>query len=802
MSMHAFALVRVSTSEQDTYSQRNSLRKIANDFGYEIDDEDIFEEKISGYDEDDSIDRVSILKLEEQILIRKPDAVFVWELSRLTRRAIKVQRYIDRLSVAPKVPMYFADYKVWTLDRNTLKPLDDNIMKLVGGAQGVELELERIKARTSRGRNAKAEQGFFVGHLADGYIWEYQNGEKVIKRDEERATLIESIFRMYVEKEYSTGMIRDVLNADKDKYPTTNRYRLAHPEQFRGYKHEYKDRTGNIYSRDDLLWADSSIAQILRDEWYKGIRYYNGKPYSVPAIVNQELWDKAQERLTVSRCISHRAQRKYLLAGKVYCGICGRKMYGHGDGYYNEYYCSSNEFGKQHKCGLRAIRQENLDSIVFNIMKARASEDITMGHDTVFSDFFKTDSKKGKEIDNEIKTHKRIIKRCESEIKEWDNKIKFYIQQQSKYINNDRMIAHYDEQILGCQRAIEKEKNNIQTHSIAIDKLKKRKKALLSIADKLTKVSTLTDFDNMRDMLCSLLSRIVIYNPDKTSSVIKIDYVNGESDIALYNPTRLSRRFVFLSQDYRNRLKICYDDVRKVISFDGYYLGVMPGRELLFNEEEDDLSHLEVTDGGIRIPWGMWDTPQNRASYEEHIKEAIASGQIPESKYGELMNYYEIAIQQGIIWKDVNHAIECLIEDGYKVFKDYIPVIDYINLKREPHSLQVYGYNDLLPMTEEGIKRRNYQREYYRKKYNTGKPTFTEFIEKGADYDRINKERKHLYNRKYKILNNKHLTEEQKEEKIMKIMEQLEAFKYQLKYLPSNKKGVLNIKKYNTPKEV
>ena len=164
MKKRAFALIRVSTNEQDTASQKNSLITIANNNGYDISPDDIFEEKISGYDEDENQDRLSIIKLEEQISIRKPEAIFVLELSRLTRRAIKVQRYIDRLSISPKVPMYFADYDVWTLDTKTKKTLDDNIMKLVGGAKGVELERERIKTRTSRGRNAKAEKGFFVGN--------------------------------------------------------------------------------------------------------------------------------------------------------------------------------------------------------------------------------------------------------------------------------------------------------------------------------------------------------------------------------------------------------------------------------------------------------------------------------------------------------------------------------------------------------------------------------------------------------------------------------------------------------------
>ena len=198
----AFGLIRVSTTEQDTQSQKNMLQRIAEEKGYLIVDEreghDFFSEKISGYDEQEH-DRDSIVQLKEQITIRKPDAIFCLELSRLTRRATKVSHYIDELSIVPKIPMYFADYDIWTIDPDTNKQNDDGIMTLYGGARSVEIERERIRSRTSRGRDAKAEKGYYVGHLKDGYKWEYnEDNEKVIVRDERRDGMIETIFELYL----------------------------------------------------------------------------------------------------------------------------------------------------------------------------------------------------------------------------------------------------------------------------------------------------------------------------------------------------------------------------------------------------------------------------------------------------------------------------------------------------------------------------------------------------------------------------------------------------------------------------
>ena len=51
----AFGLIRVSTSMQELQSQKDSLKKIAKEYGYTIADNseghDFFSEKISGYDD-------------------------------------------------------------------------------------------------------------------------------------------------------------------------------------------------------------------------------------------------------------------------------------------------------------------------------------------------------------------------------------------------------------------------------------------------------------------------------------------------------------------------------------------------------------------------------------------------------------------------------------------------------------------------------------------------------------------------------------------------------------------------------
>ena len=805
MNKVAFGLLRVSTTEQLMESQRDSLRKIAKSFGYTIKEEDFFEEKITGYDEDDLHDRDSIVQLSNRIKVQKPDAIFVYELSRLTRRAIKVSHYIDTLSVQPRIPMYFCDYQLWTLNPNTLVPNDDAILKLQGGAQAVEMERERIKVRTSRGRDAKAESGYYVGHLKDGYTWAFDdNDEKIILVDEERKPTIELIFNLYL-KGLSTGEIRDYLNARIDEYPSPNRYRLLHKDIFKGYKDVYKDRTGNLRKRSETLWSDGMVSSILSDEWYKGVRYYHkrkdknsveSKPtltLSVEPIVDVETWEACNKRLAQFRMRVGTSKQTYLLSGLLFCGVCGRKLYAHSDGGYDDmYYCSSYDYGKKNRCGLKWVRRQNLDAIIYNIIRSRVNYDITRGKKSPFSDFFSVDKDTLNDISTKISTYRSLIEKASQNIDDANKQITFFIQQQGKSLGNQRMVDNYQQQIDAVLKQIKKEEAGIQTYESNIEKLKKQQKLFASVSNKLEEVKSIDDFVKVKELFNHVISRITLYNPDKTSTVIVINYVNGNRDIAIYSPRRLPKRYILLTTDTENIAPyLSYDAEQKLIVFNKKYFGIAPNSEIIFDDGDEDVEdatakEIRFAEGEVR--YGKWNTPDNRKRYFEECRTLGIPQEEAEQKYN-------FAVKNHVVWNTIEDGITFYTEIGFKVFKDKISVKDYIELRRGS-TLNVFAFADLLPMSEKGEKVKQYHKEYI-KRYNTGKPSFTPYVVKDADYDEIQRKRKHLYNRKWKILNNKHLTQQEKDEKIFEIMEQLEAFKYQLKYLPSNKKGVQHLEKYS-----
>ena len=792
----AFGLIRVSTSSQELVVQRESLRKIAHDFGYTINDDDFFEEKITGYDEPE-YDRQSIVELREQITIRRPSAIFILELSRLTRRAIKVSHYIDVLSVIPRIPMYFADYDIWTIDPNSGQPNDDGILQLYGGAKSVELERQRITDRTKRGKNAKAKQGLFVGHVKDGYKPAPNiNGDKEIVIDHDREPIITKIFELYLNG-MSTSQIRDWLIAED--IPTTNKYRLSHPELFVGYKKQYRDRSGKLLSREDALWTDGMVSNILRDEWYIGKRKYNDETYTVPAIISYDIWDRVQTRLSEYRFSISTAHKPYLLVGLLECGKCGRKIYAHGDDYNNMYYCSSQEYGSSARCGARWIRQQNLDAIVFDIIKRRSVSDTMYEKQTPFADFFGLNRDKIKTIDEQIKTFRRLIQRAEINIEESKKQLEYQIEERDKNRDRAYLVDAFDKAIDKINNNIEKETERIIEYKVEERRLTKQRKGLMSLKQRLDAINSITDFDTIQSLIKSVVVKIQLYNPDKASTLIKINYINGKYDLALYAPTRMNKKYILLSNHDMNYF-IQYHENSSMLSFGDHWLAIKPHDEWMFGSTEN--INKEVDDFYLSIGQPItpeYDTPEGKERYINSITNRYQLGYTSKEEYEAEINLYDELVKQRVICKNVEERISRLKEEGFTIFKDEISVIDYINLRRKD-TLFAFEYTDLFPTSEKGLQRKEYNKEYHKRR-NKGTSSSVAYIVKDISYEEVLKVRKRLYNQRYKALHHKSITDEERAERLLRIDEKLEVLKYQVKYMPTNAKGKRNIKRYNSSKD-
>lgn len=272
------------------------------------------------------------------------EAVIVEEIervSRLTFDGTRIERELEILDI----PLLAADEP---LERNATAILTRRVK------QGVaEWYVRSLLEKSRAGMEESVRQGWHTGGPAPyGYVLEphpHPNPQKAregrtkhrLAVDPVRGPIVLLIFTWYVVDELGLGTICDRLNSDLDRYPPPRRNR--------------KDE-------NDLTqtWSKSQLHSLLRNPKYTGFNVWGrhdkrrGRPVMRPreqwvwsaeptheAIVPRELFDAVEERAArrgrpaeehrpkaYPQRRGRRPGRLYVLRGRVYCSLCGRRMEG------------------------------------------------------------------------------------------------------------------------------------------------------------------------------------------------------------------------------------------------------------------------------------------------------------------------------------------------------------------------------------------------------------------------------------------------------------------------------------------
>jgi site-specific DNA recombinase len=219
------------------------------------------------------------------------------------------------------------------------------------GIQGLFAEYERalITERLRRGKLYRMRQGQLVSpNPPYGYQYipvEEANGGRWVPQAVE-AEVVRSIYRWYTEDSLTLTQIVDRLRASGVQMPPHGK-----------------------------LWHYSTVQTILKQSAYTGRAYYNrtctcheavGRPkksgrgllrrpshvlrpreewveISVPALVSEDTWQRAQERLKMNQRFASRNNKRhfYLLRSLLVCGVCGRTLSGRTSNGCAYYYCTN-----------------------------------------------------------------------------------------------------------------------------------------------------------------------------------------------------------------------------------------------------------------------------------------------------------------------------------------------------------------------------------------------------------------------------------------------------------------------------
>lgn len=367
---HAAMYVRVSSQQQKEdatiESQIATLTQFANHKGFQIPPNWIFrDDGVSGA----TLNRPALEKLRDFVAEGVFSTVFILSPDRLARsyphQAILLEEFNKQ-----GVEVVFQN-----------APSQDTPQdKLLLQIQGMFAEYERaqIMERSRRGKKHRAKNGFVSVLSKAPYGYRYIS--KSIASDayfeivDKEALIVKKIFDLYTKERLSVGQIKNYLYAHNipspsgnSKWDTTSIANILNKSTYRGLAYfgmneKCQPNPERVPSRKtrmaNTLRKECSSSRLKpKSEWI-GI--------SVPAIIENDVYEIAQELLERNRALSKRNTKVgSLLQGLLICKECGYaislKRSGHTSKKYFYYYCKNRE----KKCGNRGIRTEEFDNTIW-----------------------------------------------------------------------------------------------------------------------------------------------------------------------------------------------------------------------------------------------------------------------------------------------------------------------------------------------------------------------------------------------------------------------------------------------------
>lgn len=509
--MKAALLLRVSTEQQDLDSQMNDLKPIAEGFGYDIPDNYIFGEHITGKDDIRVSERKSITRLKEACATGEIKAIFIYEVSRLSRSSIDGRSFV-RDFVEMKIPIYFKDRGIWTLDRTTLE--EDPTTKMVVGMffDFAEQELKTLKSRTMRGRRNSASKGLATGgYINYGYKKDIETGKTVI--DETEAPFVLDMFEKYSTGKYSLSALT--------RYANTLGFDTRYKKN--SASGTFKNVSGFTKSTDSIKWNVGVISSMLKNKIYIGETFFQDIKKEVPAIVDKEVFDKVQEKFKSNpKFLEKTRNHTHLLQKKVVCGHCGNLMSGHlnSDGVSGSYLCTSYTSTKE-KCGNTTFNYFRFEALVWDFIK---------NNSFVFANLDEEEkAKKIAELEAEKQPLFETISLRERYILIEKQKVANLLDvvKQGIFSINDiaKDKSEIDKSISDYEREISKAKSNISLIDNRIDLVRNTNFS----EDSINKIES--DRVQMKKVINDVVDNIVVYKIDNNSVVLQVNMY----DYPVYN---------------------------------------------------------------------------------------------------------------------------------------------------------------------------------------------------------------------------------------------------------------------------
>ena len=243
------------------------------------------------------------------------DLIITKEISRFARNTVDSLQFTREL-LNLGVGVFFQNDNINTLD-------EDAELRLTIMSSIAQDELRKLSSRVKFGHQQAIKSSVVLGNSR---IFGYKKEDKRLVIDESQAPMVRDLFRLYATGEYSMKQLEKLFyeqgyrNYNGNKIAHTTMSGIISNPKYKGYYVGNKVRIIDMFTKKQKF--------LPPEEW---VMFKDETGEIVPAIVSEELWDKANEILRRrSEDVKNRqgiCNHANLLTGKLFCTHCGAPYY-------------------------------------------------------------------------------------------------------------------------------------------------------------------------------------------------------------------------------------------------------------------------------------------------------------------------------------------------------------------------------------------------------------------------------------------------------------------------------------------
>ncbi len=243
-------------------------------------------------------------KMIEDAKTQKFDFIITKEISRFSRSTLDSIRYTQEL-LQYQVGVFFQNDNINTLDT-------DSEFRLVIMAAVAQDEVRKLSDRLKFGFRQSIKSGRVLGNNS---LWGYDKKDGKLTINEEEATVVRTIFHLYVYRKLGVRKIsqylseKGITSRNKTAFNMTTIKNIIKNPKYKGYYCGNKTKSVD-YKQKKNITLDPKEWVIYKDE-------------SIPAIVDETLWEKANLQLKKRGEASYKKTsqeiRRYPYSGKIIC---------------------------------------------------------------------------------------------------------------------------------------------------------------------------------------------------------------------------------------------------------------------------------------------------------------------------------------------------------------------------------------------------------------------------------------------------------------------------------------------------